>query len=99
MIKSKSKWFEKIKLNHNKYFPFVANSSSCSYDNGLNKICFKQNDILNFFSVKHILITNFVVLYLFQVGKGWLRDLPEDLDMFIAQRDFERAMELIDRSE
>ena len=36
---------------------------------------------------------------MFQVGKGWLRDLPEDLDMFIAQRDFERAMELIDRSE
>ncbi|KAJ7354796.1 Exocyst complex component 8 [Desmophyllum pertusum] len=36
---------------------------------------------------------------LVKVGKGWLRDLPEDLDMFIAQRDFERAMELIDRSE
>ena len=33
------------------------------------------------------------------MGKAWLRDLPEDLDMFIAQRDFERAMELIDRSE
>jgi len=33
------------------------------------------------------------------LGKAWLRDLPEDLDMFIAQRDFERAMELIDRSE
>ncbi|XP_073246335.1 exocyst complex component 8-like [Porites lutea] len=30
--------------------------------------------------------------------KGWLTDLPEDLDMFIAQRDFERAMELIDRT-
>lgn len=39
------------------------------------------------------------LFHLFQVGKGWLRDLPEDLDMFIAQRDFERAMELIDRSE
>ncbi|XP_078372315.1 exocyst complex component 8-like [Oculina patagonica] len=35
---------------------------------------------------------------LVKVGKGWLRDLPEDLDMFIAQRDFERAMELIDRT-
>ncbi|XP_074626269.1 exocyst complex component 8-like [Acropora palmata] len=33
-----------------------------------------------------------------KVGKSWLRDLPEDLDMFIAQRDFERAMELIDRT-
>ncbi|XP_015779421.1 PREDICTED: uncharacterized protein LOC107357295 [Acropora digitifera] len=33
-----------------------------------------------------------------EVGKSWLRDLPEDLDMFIAQRDFERAMELIDRT-
>ncbi|XP_022793025.1 exocyst complex component 8-like [Stylophora pistillata] len=33
-----------------------------------------------------------------KAGKGWLRDLPEDLDMFIAQRDFERAMELIDRT-
>ena len=33
-----------------------------------------------------------------QCKKGWLTDLPEDLDMFIAQRDFERAMELIDRS-
>ncbi|XP_068699488.1 exocyst complex component 8-like isoform X2 [Montipora foliosa] len=33
-----------------------------------------------------------------KVGKAWLRDLPEDLDMFIAQRDFERAMELIDRT-
>lgn len=38
-------------------------------------------------------------VYFFQAGKGWLRDMPEDLDMFIAQRDFERAMELIDRSE
>ncbi|XP_020606527.1 exocyst complex component 8-like isoform X2 [Orbicella faveolata] len=35
---------------------------------------------------------------LIKVGKAWLRDLPEDLDMFIAQRDFERAMELIDRT-
>ena len=40
-----------------------------------------------------------VLSHYFQVGKAWLRDLPEDLDMFIAQRDFERAMELIDRSE
>ena len=46
----------------------------------------------------HKIIFSFFV-YFFQAGKGWLRDMPEDLDMFIAQRDFERAMELIDRSE
>ena len=45
------------------------------------------------------LIFSLVLFHYFQVGKAWLRDLPEDLDMFIAQRDFERAMELVDRSE
>jgi len=49
--------------------------------------------------LQYILIVCFVLFHYFQLGKAWLRDLPEDLDMFIAQRDFERAMELIDRSE
>ncbi|EDO47810.1 predicted protein [Nematostella vectensis] len=31
-------------------------------------------------------------------SKVWLRDLPEDLDVCIAQRDFEKAMELIDKT-
>ncbi|XP_031574721.1 exocyst complex component 8-like [Actinia tenebrosa] len=30
--------------------------------------------------------------------KNWLIDLPEDLDVCIAQRDFEKAMELIDKT-
>jgi len=49
--------------------------------------------------LQYTLIVCFVLFHYFQLGKAWLRDLPEDLDMFIAQRDFERAMELIDRSE
>ena len=58
------------------------------------------NDGKKPWSIMYItLIVSFLLFDYFQVGKAWLRDLPEDLDMFIAQRDFERAMELIDRSE
>lgn len=28
----------------------------------------------------------------------WLKDAPDDLDVFVAQRDFENAMELIEKS-
>lgn len=31
------------------------------------------------------------------LGADWLQELPEDLDMCIAQRDFEGAVDLVER--
>ncbi|XP_053378630.1 exocyst complex component 8-like [Mercenaria mercenaria] len=101
--KSKRQWLDiledtkKKKLARDKQKKESAARLAEQQQTSVTNTAQKQDDDKNPFEEKDEIDSAHVAMDTELLGTDWLQELPEDLDMCIAQRDFEGAVDLVER--